>query len=437
MGAVLPEGYKDSPVGAIPNDWDAYPLKTVADINPAKSKLDESDQVTFLGMADLSESGHVIGGEIKEYSTVSSGFTSFVDDDVLVAKITPCFENGKGAHVSELTNGVGFGSTEFHVLRAKPLVAPGYLYRVIYTEEFRTQGERNMVGSAGQRRVPTDFIKNYIVALPPLPEQKKIARILSTVDSKLALIDQQITATQTLKKGLMQKLFSEGVGTQDADGKWQPHTEFKDSELGRIPVGWEVKSIRQALQMVERPVDMSDHCEYQLVTVKRRYGGVVERSKLLGKDIKVKSQYYLKAGDFLISKRQIVHGACGIVPNDLEGAIVSNEYHSFRAKPDFDLEYISRLVQTPHYLNSFLLSSIGVHIEKMLFKYEQWAKFEIPVPPIDEQQRISKVFSTVDRKLERLTTQKTQTEHLKKGLMQKLLTGQIRVKPDSQDHIQE
>ena len=173
MGAALPEGFKDSPVGAIPKDWNAYPLKTVADINPAKSKLNDSDQVTFLGMADLSESGHVIGGEIKDYSSVSSGFTSFVDNDVLVAKITPCFENGKGAHVTDLTNGVGFGSTEFHVLRAKSSIASDFLYRIVYTEEFRAQGERNMVGSAGQRRVPTDFIKNFVMAFPPLPEQKK------------------------------------------------------------------------------------------------------------------------------------------------------------------------------------------------------------------------------------------------------------------------
>ena len=174
--------------------------------------------------------------------------------------------------------------------------------------------------------------------------------------------------------------------------------------------------------MIERPVDMSDDAVYQLVTVKRRYGGVVKRSNLKGSEIRVKSQYFLERGDFLISKRQIVHGACGIVGKELEGAIVSNEYHAFRAKAGFHLEYIARLVQLPHYLKSFLLSSIGVHIEKMLFKYDQWAKFEIPVPPLPEQKKIARILSTVDSKLALIDQQITAAQTLKKGLMQKLFS---------------
>ena len=174
MDTVVPDGYKQSSVGIIPSDWNSLPLGVVANINPSKTKLDENEDVTFLGMADVSENGAIISGETKRYSSVASGFTSFADNDVLVAKITPCFENGKGAHVTGMVNGIGFGSTEFHVLRAKSdMVDAGFLYRIVYTEAFRIQGERNMVGSAGQRRVPTDFIKSFVVAIPPLPEQKK------------------------------------------------------------------------------------------------------------------------------------------------------------------------------------------------------------------------------------------------------------------------
>ena len=98
--------------------WKRVSLEDVANINPKCVSVDDDTEVSFIPMAGVSESGKLLSKQIKKYVEVKKGFTPFQDDDVLVAKITPCFENGKGALLSGLRNGIGFGSTEFHVIRA-------------------------------------------------------------------------------------------------------------------------------------------------------------------------------------------------------------------------------------------------------------------------------------------------------------------------------
>ena len=434
MSVMDKPGYQETAIGWIPSDWRMLALTDIAEVNPGRTKPDdEGSEVTFLSMADVSENGFVLSRQRRSYREVAKGFTSFVENDVLVAKITPCFENGKGALVSELFGGIGYGSTEFHVLRAKPGQSnPAFINFHTRSVSFRSQGAKNMSGSAGQKRVPTEFIRHYQVAVPPLLEQQKISTILTAVDDKLDVIARQIAATKTLKKGLMQTLFSRGVGTQDADGRWVLHTEFKDSELGEIPATWAVKAIGDALEVVERPIAMADNELYRRVTVKRRHGGIELRDELTGIGIKVKNQFLLEAGDFLISERQIVHGACGIVPALLGGALVSNEYLVLKAKHEFDVIYFNYLVQLLRYAKLFLLCSQGVDIEKFLFKPKDWLKKKIPVPPFAEQKKIAAILSVSEKKIAALLTKQTEYQSIKRGLMQKLLTGEWCVKLDGE-----
>lgn len=201
--------FKDSPLGQIPESWEVVRVNEVVEINPAKPKeLLDSDMVSFVGMADTSEDAKLMNHHPKQFSEVSKGFTSFKDGDVLVAKITPCFENGKGALVTDLVNGFGFGSTEFHVLRAKENILNRLIYYHTVSYSFRETGKSNMTGSAGQKRVGKDFIASYQIALPPLHEQEKIVNILTTVDDKLEILQDKKAQYQELKKGLMQQLLT-------------------------------------------------------------------------------------------------------------------------------------------------------------------------------------------------------------------------------------
>ncbi|STU68295.1 Type I restriction modification DNA specificity domain [Klebsiella pneumoniae] len=155
--------------------------------------------------------------------------------------------------------------------------------------------------------------------------------------------------------------------------------------------------IRKVLKYRGKKGIYTRYQEYDLVTVKRSRGGVIRREHLKGKDISVKSQFYIKEGDFLISKRQIVHGACGLVPKELSGSIVSNEYCVLTGKSGFYLPYMEFLSESLYFQQTCFHSSIGVHIEKMIFKLDSWFKWPFNIPPLSEQKRIVKILSTWDK----------------------------------------
>ena len=140
-------------------------LSEICDINPKMPKsLDDSALTPFIPMAAVSEEGRIAFEEERTVADVKKGYTYFERGDVLVAKITPCFENGKASRTISLSKPFGFGSTEFHVLRAANDVVPDFLFYKIWNSSFRELGAQNMTGSAGQKRVPADFLKRLETA---------------------------------------------------------------------------------------------------------------------------------------------------------------------------------------------------------------------------------------------------------------------------------
>ena len=170
-------------------------LKECCIINPRKSedkRLIDEFEVSFVPMAAVSEKGTVNLTEIRLYEEVRTGFTYFAENDVLFAKITPCMENGKGAIMEKLNNGVGFGSTEFHVLRPIAGVsASHWIYQITAFDKFRKDAAANMTGSAGQRRVPASYIESYRIGLPPIGLQHRFADFVRAADkSKFSALTQ-------------------------------------------------------------------------------------------------------------------------------------------------------------------------------------------------------------------------------------------------------
>ena len=181
-------------LGKVPAHWEVRRMKHTAVLNPSRTESRNSlmtdTVVTFLPMERVWPDGGIDPQETLPASKVWNGFTYFRRDDVLVAKITPCFENGKGAYLHSLPTAIGFGSTEFHVLRAKSCILPQFLYRLTTASEFRRLGTDAMTGAAGQQRVPASFIANHSIPCPPLPEQTAIVRYL---DKATADIDTAIS----------------------------------------------------------------------------------------------------------------------------------------------------------------------------------------------------------------------------------------------------
>lgn len=184
-------------LGDIPEHWEYNKIKRFAKISPSKTekfkKYSLEDEVVFLPMDKISNYGDIDNTERRPIHTVKEGFTYFEKNDVVVAKITPCFENGKGACLDNLDTQIGFGTTELVVLRANEKMLPKYLYFITRTSYFRKFGAEVMTGAAGQKRVPSDFISNFSIGVPDTNEQ---STIIEYIYSQIKKIDNSITVTQ-------------------------------------------------------------------------------------------------------------------------------------------------------------------------------------------------------------------------------------------------
>lgn len=187
-------------------------LGEVTEVNPKKAEIKELDKellVSFVPMDRVGEKGEFNPGISKSIGEVYSGFTYFRENDVLFAKITPCMENGKGAVAVNLSNGIGFGSTEFHVLRPLKEKSNSYwIYHLTTLIEFRRLAERKMTGSAGQKRVPTDFLNNIQVVVPPIELQNQFADFVKQVDKLKFEMEKSLKELEDNFNSLMQKAFN-------------------------------------------------------------------------------------------------------------------------------------------------------------------------------------------------------------------------------------
>ncbi len=198
-------------------------------------------------------------------------------------------------------------------------------------------------------------------------------------------------------------------------------------KLGNKPNGWNEVTFGDVLQPVVRTAKLSNEREYQLVTAKRSRGGIVPRERLRGHEIKTKVQFFVRGGDFLISKRQIIHGACGVVPETLDGALVSGEYLALLPKPGLLLDYIRWFCHSTYFQQTCFHASVGVDVEKMVFDEDEWLQHHFFLPPLPEQRAIAAILATWDRAIEQTTRLIEANRRLKQGLMQQLLTGMIRI----------
>ena len=214
-------------------DWPMVELGEVCEINPKKgelSTLSKDISVSFVPMADLSENRSTFEAtQIKSLNEVVAGYTYFKNNDVLLAKVTPCFENGKAGIAKNLNNGIGFGSSEFIVLRPSEKVLPELVYYFVTSEDFRKEGKKRMTGTGGLKRVPTDFVKTLKVPLPPLGVQKQL---VAELNSYQKVIDGAKQVTENWKPSIeinpLWKKVKLGEVCDYAGGTQPPKSTFSD-----------------------------------------------------------------------------------------------------------------------------------------------------------------------------------------------------------------
>lgn len=360
-------------------------LGEVCLINPKSCTLRDDTEVSFIPMTKVGEHGEFDASEIKNYSEVKKGFTNFQNGDILFAKITPCMENGKGAIAHNMKNGIGFGSTEFHVLRPDTdKITSEWLYYLTTWKAFRKEAERNMTGSAGQKRVPKTFLENYVVNLPDIDTQKSENKILRKVDDLIFLRKQQLAKLDELVKARFVEMFGDPVSN---------------------PMGWKrvrFDSISENLDSKRVPVTESDRKE----GVYPYYGasGIVDwiNDYIFDEDILLVSE---DGANLLMRSTPIAFSVSGKSWVNNHAHVV--RFHDFATQKFIEV-YFS-LIDISEYITGTAQPKLNqAKLNTMLFCW----------PPLSLQKQFAAFVERVDQQKQTVQQSLEKLELMKKALMQ-------------------
>jgi type I restriction enzyme, S subunit len=239
-------------MSTLPNSWRLATLEELVAVNPAGSEtvVDDEDPVTFLPMAAVEElTGKIDTADTRPFVQVKKGYTRFRNGDLLFAKITPCMENGKIAVAADLKNGVGCGSTEFHVLRPDPMTDINYVRYFVLQEQFRNGAKRNMSGAVGQQRVPAEFLRQHTIPQPPPQEQRRIVSKIDELFSRINAGEAALKRAKALVERYRKSILKAAV-TGELTKEWREKNKDKiepaDQLLKRI-----LKARREAWESAE------------------------------------------------------------------------------------------------------------------------------------------------------------------------------------------
>jgi len=415
------DGYKKTKIGWIPEGWDLKKIGDLFELSSGKTPSRKKTNYYSLGTipwvktADLNNSYIKLTDErITEVAAKECSMKILPRQTVLIAMYGGFNQIGR-------TGILGVPAATNQAMTALlPNKENSSEFLNYYLITFRNNWRDVATSSRKDPNITKKDVQNFYLRLPPLTEQKKIASILTTVDDKISSIENQIQQTEQLKKGLMEKLLTEGIG----------HTEFKDTKIGRIPEAWDVVnintvSVRKSGHTPNRKipeywnggikwVSLAD--SFRLDT---RYLNETEYN-ISEAGIDNSSAVKLEEGTVIISRDAGI-GKSTIINEEMA---VSQHFIAWKCSDTLFNLFLFYLLQKwkPKFeriANGTTIKTIGLDFFK---------KMVIPLPPIEEQEQIATILSTVDDKIEILNQKKSQYQTLKKGLSQQLLTGQMRVK---------
>lgn len=369
-------------------------------------------------MASVSEEGELLEQETRVFSQTKKGFTYFEKGDVIVAKITPCFENGKAAHLDRLRTQVGFGSTEFHVIRPdNSKLDAKYLYYLIKSPNFLHVGERNMTGSAGQKRVPAKFIESLPIPLPHLAIQKQIAALLEKADTLRSQCKQM---EQELNQ-LAQSVYIDTVGNKAVGYSDWPSQSIEDlclSEKGSMrtgPFGSDLKHsefVESGIAVIG--IDNAVQNEFQ-------WG---ERRYITEEKYKKLKRYRVYPNDVIVTIMGTI-GRTAVIPEDIPEAISTKHLavltlDKTKALSEYisdSLKYSSDVSQQIRKENKgAIMEGLNLGIIK---------KLKLNVPPLEVQRDYLIKQKSISRKVEQNRAVSEMLEDLFCSSMQRAFSGKL------------
>ena len=301
-------------------------------------------------------------------------------------------------------NGRIWVNNHAHVLQGKAGIADNSFLAFAISQ---SDIESLLVGG-GRAKLNAETLMSIEFRLPCLQEQYRIGEYLTQLDHLITLHQRKFEKLMNVKKSMLEKMFPQ-------NGSCYPAVRFKE-----FTDPWEQWKVSDVITDIARPIELMDNQRYQMVTVKRRNEGVVSRGFMYGRDILVKNYYEVHTDDYLISKRQLVHGANGLVPESLNNAVVSNEYMVCIGNEFVSAGFLALLSKTKSLKRDFFLSSYGVDIEKLVFDVDDWKKRLIVLPTIDEQNKICAYFRCLDNLITLHQRELEKLQSIKKALLEKM-----------------
>ncbi|OPY65913.1 MAG: Type-1 restriction enzyme EcoKI specificity protein [Syntrophorhabdus sp. PtaU1.Bin050] len=430
--------YKPSGVewlGAVPKHWEVKRARFKVLLNPSKQEigsLPKDMEVSFLPMESVGEDGGLNLEQSRPIEEVETGYTYFSNGDVTYAKITPCFENRKGAIMTGLQNGFGFGSTELTVLRPRGGVSKEYLYYITLSNEFRKSGEAWMYGAGGQKRVPDNFVREFSFVWPPFPEQQAIASFLDRETGKIdTLINKNQRLIELLKEkrtALISRAVTKGLG---------PTVKMKPSGvewLGDVPEHWEVTRLKNAFHVYNGSTPESSKEEFwdgDITWYTPEDLGNNARKNILDSRRKITQSGYANIGATIVPKSSIIistrapigHIAITDVP-----ACTNQGCRSLVPKKNVwsDFHYYYLLTSKNN------LNAIGKGTTFIELGNQGLEGYLVPLPPLPEQQAIADFLDKETGKIDALIAKVEKAiEKLKEyrtALISAAVTGKIDVR---------
>lgn len=471
----------------LPKGWATACLADICDINPRidKSKIDQNELVSFVPMPAVgAESGSIDVSDTRNFWTVKQGYTPFCENDVLFAKITPCMENGKMAIVPKMVSEYGFGSTEFHVLRALCGVEPRFIYHLVSNRGFRYHAEHNMTGAVGQKRVPISILTDHKINVPPLNEQRRIVEKIEAMFEKIDKGIENLRAAKTTlalyRQSLLKSAF-EGRLTadwraQNADKLENPKTllsriqKERDTRYKAALDDWQTALTEwraggekgKKPTKPKRPTDLnpksgitvghvvldvaqgwSPKCENHAAHADDIWGVIKttaiqpaeflpQENKELPKSLKPRDWLELNQGDVLITRagpRSRVGVACMVKSTRPRLMLCDKAYR---------LNYLDALV-LPEFLEAYLnapdtqrqieVIKSGISDSGLNLKQEQFLALDFWLPPIAEQAEITRILDArldaADKMEAEIDATLTRADALRQSILKQAFAGKL------------
>jgi type I restriction enzyme S subunit len=403
-------------VRELPRGWAETTLGEICDVNPPvdRGTLEPDEPCSFIPMASVEEeTGRLDPSETRLFRDLRSrSYRSFLEEDVLVAKITPSMENGKGAVARGLENGVGFGSTEFHVLRPRADVDPWFILRFVLQEKFRAEAARHMTGTAGQLRVSASYLASASIPLPPLAEQRRIVAAIEEHFSRLDAADESLRRAQRMLVSLRRSVLSSAF-----EGSWplKPLVEASDPT-------------RPICYGILKP-KTTGNLTVPYVEVRSIQNGRIDVASLHRTTAELHNEFRrseLRAEDVVLAIRGSFDRAA-VVPAALSGANVSRDVARISPGPRLDANYLAYYLGSHLAYRFFAGKARGVAVRGV--NIGDLKAMPIPLPPLSDQRRIvaevERRLSLVDALVAAVAAALERSAALRRSILERAFSGKL------------